>query len=88
MKLTEKGTFFISANLIECRVQITFVYRGFLFLDSFLSKHQPDFYIRIRQPVDIFGLQISCLNTEKKIVFHFHLQNISLKVKSQVLCVF
>ena len=69
MKLTEKGTFFISANLIECRVQITFVYRGFLFLDSFLSKHQPDFYIRIRQPVDIFGLQISCLNTKKKIVF-------------------
>ena len=57
--------FFISSNLIECRVQITFVYRGFLLLNSLLSKHQPDLDIRIGQPVDIFGFQIACLNTNQ-----------------------
>ena len=34
-------------DLIERRVEVAFVYRSLLFLNLFLSKHQPNFHVRI-----------------------------------------
>ena len=35
------------ANLVEGGVEVTFIDWGFLLLDPFLSKHQPDLDIRV-----------------------------------------
>lgn len=65
-------------HLVKCWIKVAFIDRSLLLIHPLFSEHEPDLDIWIRQPIDIFGLEISRLSKEKSLFngffggyFHF-----------------